>query len=107
LISRMIVHILFQGTPPSARYIPTFALFSPLFILQGAGVLFSLARLVEKVVLLLHSGPVSPNYLMASSKVRDCFAFLHHGSRYHLISRNHIAVFHRYRLLTMQPVLYF
>ncbi|ONM08412.1 Protein binding protein [Zea mays] len=70
-----------EGTPPSARYIPIFALFSPLFILQGAGVLFSLARLVEKVVLLLRNGPVSPNYLTASSKVRDCFAFLHHGSR--------------------------
>jgi len=73
--------ILFQGTPPSARYIPIFVLFSPLFILQGAGVLFALARLVEKVVLLLCNGPVSPNYLTASSKVRDCFAFLHHGSR--------------------------
>ncbi|WVZ60232.1 hypothetical protein U9M48_010283 [Paspalum notatum var. saurae] len=70
-----------EGTPPSARYIPILALFSPLFILQGAGVLFSLARLVEKVVLLLRNGPVSPNYLTASSKVRDCFAFLHHGSR--------------------------
>ncbi|KAM3294585.1 hypothetical protein ACQJBY_037466 [Aegilops geniculata] len=70
-----------EGTPPSARYIPIFALFSPLFILQGAGVLFSIGRLVEKVVLLLRNGPVSPNYLTASSKVRDCFAFLHHGSR--------------------------
>uniref|UniRef100_N1QTT5 Uncharacterized protein n=1 Tax=Aegilops tauschii TaxID=37682 RepID=N1QTT5_AEGTA len=70
-----------EGTPPSARYIPIFALFSPLFILQGAGVLFSIGRLVEKVVLLLRNGPVSPNYLTVSSKVRDCFAFLHHGSR--------------------------
>ncbi|KAF7052250.1 hypothetical protein CFC21_060368 [Triticum aestivum] len=70
-----------QGTPPSARYIPIFALFSPLFILQGAGVLFSIGRLVEKLVLLLRNGPVSPNYLTVSSKVRDCFAFLHHGSR--------------------------
>ena len=82
----MTLTILFQGTPPSARYIPIFVLFSPLFILQGAGVLFALARLVEKVVLLLRNGPVSPNYLTASSKVRDCFAFLHRGSRYHLIS---------------------
>nr|ADP02181.1 Tmemb_185A domain-containing protein [Triticum aestivum] len=70
-----------EGTPPSARYIPIFALFSPLFILQGAGVLFSIGRLVEKLVLLLRNGPVSPNYLTVSSKVRDCFAFLHHGSR--------------------------
>jgi hypothetical protein len=72
---------LFQGTPASAQYIPIFALFSPLFILQGAGVLFALARLMEKVVLLLRNGPVSPNYLTASSKVRDCFSFLHRGSR--------------------------
>ena len=85
-VSSVTLTILFQGTPPSARYIPIFALFSPLFILQGAGVLFALARLVEKVVLLLRNGPVSPNYLTASSKVRDCFAFLHRGSRYHPIS---------------------
>nr|CAD1837578.1 unnamed protein product [Ananas comosus var. bracteatus] len=70
-----------EGTPPSARYIPIFALFSPLFLLQGAGVLFAISRLVEKVVLLLRSGSASNTYLMISSRVQDCFAFLHHGSR--------------------------
>ena len=81
VIFQVLLCMRLEGTPPSAQYIPIFALFSPLFILQGAGVLFSLARLLEKVVLLLRNGPVSPNYLTISSKVRDCFAFLHRGSR--------------------------
>ncbi|XP_072971429.1 uncharacterized protein [Typha angustifolia] len=70
-----------EGTPHSARYIQIFALFSPLFLLQGAGVLFAISRLVEKIVLLLHSGPISSEYLTFSSRIQDCFAFLHHGSR--------------------------
>ena len=71
-----------KGTPPDARHIPIFALFSPLFLLQGAGVLFSISRLVEKLVLLLHSGPLTGRYLTISTRTNDCFAFLHHGSRY-------------------------
>ena len=71
-----------QGTPPAARHIPIFVLFSPLFLLQGAGVLFAITRLVEKLVLLLRSGSFTGRYLTISSRTNDCFAFLHHGSRY-------------------------
>ncbi|KAJ4755635.1 Transmembrane Fragile-X-F-associated protein [Rhynchospora pubera] len=70
-----------EGTPSSARYIPVLVLFSPLFLLQGAGVLFATSRLVEKLVLLLRSGPVSESYMTLSCNVRDFFAFVHHGSR--------------------------
>ncbi|KAL5995173.1 hypothetical protein ACLOJK_025231 [Asimina triloba] len=70
-----------EGTPPAARHIPIAALFSPLFLLQGAGVLFAAARLVEKIVLLLRSGASTGRYFTISSRVRDCFGFLHHGSR--------------------------
>ncbi|XP_058079998.1 uncharacterized protein LOC131228170 isoform X2 [Magnolia sinica] len=70
-----------EGTPAAARHIPVPLLFSPLFLLQGAGVLFSMARLVEKIVLLLRSGAGTGRYLMISSGARDCFGFLHHGSR--------------------------
>ncbi|XP_008782280.2 uncharacterized protein LOC103701851 isoform X1 [Phoenix dactylifera] len=70
-----------EGTPPSAQYIPILALFLPMFLLQGAGVLFAISRLVQKLVLLLHSGSVSNRYLTISSSAHDCFAFLHHGSR--------------------------
>lgn len=72
----------FQGTPSSARHIPILALFSPLFLLQGAGVIFTISRLVEKLVLLSRSGSFTGRYLTISSRTRDCFAFLHHGSRY-------------------------
>ncbi|KAK1277487.1 hypothetical protein QJS04_geneDACA019673 [Acorus gramineus] len=70
-----------EGTPPSARDIPTPLLFSPLFILQGAGVLFAISRLVEKLVLLLHNGSGRGSYFTISARAYDCFGFLHHGSR--------------------------
>lgn len=70
-----------EGAPPAARYIPIVVLFSPLFILQGAGVLFSISKLVEKLVILFHSGSLNRSYLVISSRTQDCFAFLHHGSR--------------------------
>ncbi|KAJ6805536.1 uncharacterized protein M6B38_179630 [Iris pallida] len=70
-----------EGTPPAARYIPISVIFSPLFLLQGAAVIFALSRLVEKLVLLFRSGSITGRYLTFSSRTRDCFAFLHHGSR--------------------------
>lgn len=70
-----------EGTPPDARYIPLPVLFSPLFLLQGAGVLFAISRLVEKMVILLRSGAGTGSYFTISSRARDCFGFLHHGSR--------------------------
>lgn len=75
--------LLAQGTPPSARHIPIFALFSPLFILQGAAVLYAFLTLVEKLVLLLDYGTIDTRYLRISSNVHDFFAFVHHGSRYY------------------------
>ena len=71
----------FQGTPASAAYIPLPVLFSPLFLLQGAGVLLSGSKLAEKLVLLLRSGAGGGIYFRFSSRVHDCFGFLHHGSR--------------------------
>ncbi|XP_006826830.2 uncharacterized protein LOC18422270 [Amborella trichopoda] len=70
-----------EGTPPPAKHIPIPALFMPLFILQGAGVLLAITRLVEKVFLLLRNGTTTERYFELCSRVRDCFGFLHHGSR--------------------------
>lgn len=70
-----------EGTPPGARNIRLPVLFTPLFLLHGAGVLFAISRLVEKIVLLLRSGALTGRYLTFSSRARDCFGFLHHGSR--------------------------
>ncbi|XXG51114.1 hypothetical protein AAC387_Pa02g4959 [Persea americana] len=70
-----------EGTPANARHIPLPALFSPLFLLQGAGVLFAVLRLVEKIIVLLRSGAGTGRYLTISSRARDFFSFLHHGSR--------------------------
>ncbi|KAE8678362.1 Detected protein of confused Function [Hibiscus syriacus] len=68
------------GTPPSARNISTPVLFSPLLLLQGAGIALSAYRLIEKIVILLHGGAGSGRYIDISSKVCEFFGFLHHGS---------------------------
>lgn len=70
-----------EGTPSSARHMPIMVLFSPLIFLQGAAVFFAVYRFVEKIVLLLCSGAVTGRYLRISSKARDCFRFMHNGSR--------------------------
>lgn len=70
-----------EGTPRGARNIPVPVLFTPIFVLQGAGVLFAISRLVEKIVLLLQGGDGIGRYFAFSSTIHDCFSFLHHGSR--------------------------
>ncbi|GLU20265.1 hypothetical protein SLE2022_364750 [Rubroshorea leprosula] len=70
-----------EGTPAGARYIPLPVLFTPLILLQAAGVLFAASRLIEKIVLLLRTGAGTGIYFRFSSKVHDCLGFLHHGSR--------------------------
>ncbi|KAL1803324.1 hypothetical protein ACET3Z_031971 [Daucus carota] len=55
--------------------------FSPLLLLQGAGLVFAVYRLVENIILILHRGDGSPDFLKKSSKADDLFAFMHHGSR--------------------------
>ncbi|KAG5039333.1 hypothetical protein JHK85_011809 [Glycine max] len=73
--------IVFQGTPACAVYIPLPVIFSPLFLLQGAGVLLSASKLGEKLVLLLRSGAGGGIYFRFSSRAHDCLGFLCHGSR--------------------------
>ena len=71
-----------QGTPPSAKNIPILVLFVPLFLLQGAGVLFATYRLVEKSVLLITSGGGSyGRYFTATSSAREFLGFFQHGAR--------------------------
>ncbi|CAN6478550.1 unnamed protein product [Victoria cruziana] len=70
-----------EGIPQSVRNIPLAAIFLPLFLLQGAGVLLAVSKLVEKVVLLLSSRSNLGRIFSICSIAHDCFAFLHHGSR--------------------------
>ncbi|PSR91206.1 RING finger protein like [Actinidia chinensis var. chinensis] len=70
-----------EGTTTRARHIPISVVFSPLILLQGAGVLFSIYRSIERTILLLRSGAGTGRYFIISSKVRDCFEFMLHGSR--------------------------
>ncbi|MBA0799937.1 hypothetical protein Gohar_010415, partial [Gossypium harknessii] len=70
-----------EGTPPGARDIPLPVLFSPLFLLQGVGVVFAASILIERIVLLLRSGASTGLYFRFSSRAHDCLGFLHHGSR--------------------------
>ncbi|MCI29084.1 transmembrane fragile-X-F-associated protein, partial [Trifolium medium] len=69
------------GTPAFAAQLPLAVLFSPLFVLQGVGVILSASKFVEKLVLLLRSGAGGGLYFRFSSRAHDCLGFLHHGSR--------------------------
>ncbi|XP_024041715.1 LOW QUALITY PROTEIN: uncharacterized protein LOC18044026 [Citrus clementina] len=69
-----------EGTPSRARNIPLGVIFAPLLLLQATGVLFAVYRLLEKIYLLVHSGPAF-GYWSIASKARDCLGFMHHGSR--------------------------
>jgi len=71
----------FQGTPEAAKSISVPVLFSPLFLLQGVGVLFAASKLIEKVVLLLRGEDDTGLYFRFLSRAHDCLGFLHHGSR--------------------------
>ncbi|XP_054809378.1 uncharacterized protein LOC129311250 [Prosopis cineraria] len=75
----LILHL--EGSPATARNMPLQTVFSPLFLLQGAAVLFAAYRLAEKLVLLLYDGEISARYSAVASKAHDCFGFLDHGSR--------------------------
>lgn len=70
-----------EGTPSGARDIPIPALFSPLFLLQGVGVLFAMSQSIEKFFLLLHSDAGQGWYFTFSAKVCESLAYLRHGSR--------------------------
>ncbi|CAJ2634895.1 unnamed protein product [Trifolium pratense] len=70
-----------EGTPAFAAQLPLAVLFSPLFVLQGVGVILSASKFVEKLVLLLRSGAGGGLYFRVSSIAHDCLGFLHHGSR--------------------------
>ncbi|XP_010523403.1 PREDICTED: uncharacterized protein LOC104801757 isoform X2 [Tarenaya hassleriana] len=71
-----------EGTPSAARSLPNLILFIPLFLLQGAGMLFATYKLVEKLVLLLQNGNGSyGRYFAATSSAREFLGFFHHGAR--------------------------
>ncbi|CAK9183800.1 unnamed protein product [Ilex paraguariensis] len=81
LCFQILLFMYLEGTPPSARHIRMPVLFSPLFLLQGAGVLFAICKFVEKVILLVNSGAVTGSYFRILSRAYDLFGFMHHGSR--------------------------
>ncbi|GER38624.1 transmembrane Fragile-X-F-associated protein [Striga asiatica] len=81
IVFQVLLCMRLEGTPPRARHISVPVLFSPIFVLQGAGVLFALSKLIENVVLLLQSDASGGAYFVYSSRIYECFDFMHHGSR--------------------------
>ncbi|PON75392.1 Transmembrane Fragile-X-F-associated protein [Parasponia andersonii] len=88
IVFQILLFMYLEGTPSGARHLSVPVVFSPLLLLQGAGVLFAAYRFVEKIVILVHSGGSgrynevgSGRYFAIASKVQDFFGFLHRGSR--------------------------
>ncbi|KAL6538901.1 hypothetical protein OROMI_025227 [Orobanche minor] len=70
-----------RGTPPGAKYIPIPLLFSPLLLLQGAGFLFAIYRVFEKISLLLHVEDDTGSTFRLPASAYDYMGFLRRGSR--------------------------
>ncbi|KAI3726808.1 hypothetical protein L1987_66614 [Smallanthus sonchifolius] len=70
-----------EGKPTAARFIPPAVVFSPIFLVQGLGVLFAASNLVEKIVIFLRTGAGTRIYFTYAARARDSFGFLQHGSR--------------------------
>ncbi|KAJ0038066.1 hypothetical protein Pint_23335 [Pistacia integerrima] len=70
-----------EATPSGARHISFRVIFAPLFLIQGAGVLYAAYRVIEKIALLLRGRDAFGRCLTVVSKARDCLEFLHHGSK--------------------------
>ncbi|XP_076888880.1 uncharacterized protein LOC143539449 [Bidens hawaiensis] len=70
-----------EGKPAAARFIPLPVIFSPVFLVQGLGVLFAAISLWEKIVILLHTRTDTVIYIGRVARPRDTFNSLQHGSR--------------------------
>ncbi|KAG5392547.1 hypothetical protein IGI04_022510 [Brassica rapa subsp. trilocularis] len=81
IVFQVVLCMHLEGTPEIAKDISIPVMFSPMFLLQGLGVLFATSKLVEKIVVLLRGEAGTGLYFRFSSRAHDCLGFLHHGSR--------------------------
>ncbi|KAM6548175.1 hypothetical protein CsatB_019851 [Cannabis sativa] len=86
IVFQILLFMYLEGTTSGTGHLSVPAVFSPLLLLQGAGVLFAMYRFVEKIVILAHMGDFgrysrSRRYFSIASKVQDFFGFMHRGSR--------------------------
>ncbi|XAR65385.1 hypothetical protein NMG60_11009496 [Bertholletia excelsa] len=81
IVFQILLFMWLEGTPPRAREIPNLVIFLPLLMLQGVGVLVTIYRFIEKIILLLHGGAPTGTYFRISSRARDYFGLMLHGSR--------------------------
>nr|KAJ0228324.1 hypothetical protein LSAT_V11C100020960 [Lactuca sativa] len=70
-----------EGKHAATRSLYLPVIFSPLFLLQRLEVILSGSRLVEKIIILLCQGSGIGTYFTYSARARDCFGFLHLGSK--------------------------
>ncbi|KAJ3677401.1 hypothetical protein LUZ60_003125 [Juncus effusus] len=76
-----LLYLHLERIPQSAKRMPVRVIFMPVFILQIAGVLFGIWRLIEKLIVLFNNGTISEKYISFASKIQEYFMFLHCGSR--------------------------
>ncbi|XP_076958369.1 uncharacterized protein LOC143634079 [Bidens hawaiensis] len=70
-----------EGKLAAARFIPLPVVFSPIFLVQGLGVLFAASNLIEKIIILLRTGAGTGIYFTYAARARGSFGFLQRGSR--------------------------
>lgn len=83
LVFQILLCMKLEGTPKRAKYMSLVLVFTPLLIVQGVAIFFSLLKFVENFIVLLRSrdratmGELFPY----SNKIHDLCGFLDHGSR--------------------------
>ncbi|XP_076902082.1 uncharacterized protein LOC143556707 [Bidens hawaiensis] len=70
-----------EGKPAAARLIPLPVVFSPVFLVQGLGVVCAAINLWEKIVILLYTRTDTVIYVGRAARPRDTLDSLQHGSR--------------------------
>ncbi|RAL40174.1 hypothetical protein DM860_008314 [Cuscuta australis] len=83
VVFEIVLFMRLAETPSSAGYIPISVLFAPVFLVQGAGILFAIYRFLEKAILLLdtEAGDINVNYFRVSARIRGSLGFMQRGSR--------------------------
>nr|XP_043615148.1 uncharacterized protein LOC122587127 [Erigeron canadensis] len=72
LVFQILLFMRLEGRPTATRFIPLYAVFSPIFLAQVIGVI-SASNLVEKIVIFLRTEAATGRYIRYAARARDSF----------------------------------
>ncbi|KAI3726810.1 hypothetical protein L1987_66616 [Smallanthus sonchifolius] len=103
IVFQILLCMRLEGKPAAARFIPLPVVFSPIFLVQGLGVLFAASSLIKKIVILLRAEAGTGTYFTNAARTRDPFDFLRRGSSQEEQARRHNNGSSRYNTFPGHP----